>query len=122
MAANRKRHISALQHRVSEAHNAEGLPVPYASIGGQVYVVSTFRNNERWVNLTSALPGADWPRQHRRMVRKRPDAMQEKNVNAKGKNGKIIKVAGCSPISEVLLVEPDTTVADDINLARCKQR
>ncbi len=32
---------------------------------------------------------------------------------AKGKNGKTIKVAGCSPIREgVLLIRPDTTLAD----------
>ena len=40
-------------------------------------------------------------------------AMQEKERERKGKNGKIIKVAGCSPIREgVLLVRPDTTLAD----------
>ena len=40
-------------------------------------------------------------------------AMQEKERERKGKNGKIIKVAGCSPIREgVLLIKPDTTLAD----------
>ena len=40
-------------------------------------------------------------------------AMQEKERERKGKNGKIIKVAGCSPIREgVLLIRPDTTLAD----------
>ena len=39
--------------------------------------------------------------------------MQEKERERKGKNGKIIKVAGCSPIREgVLLIKPDTTLAD----------
>ena len=39
--------------------------------------------------------------------------MQEKERERKGKNGKIIKVAGCSPIREgVLLIRPDTTLAD----------
>ena len=39
--------------------------------------------------------------------------MQEKERERKGKNGKIIKVAGCSPIREgVLLVRSDTTLAD----------
>ena len=39
--------------------------------------------------------------------------MQEKERERKGKNGKIIKVAGCSPICEgVLLIRPDTTLAD----------
>ena len=41
-------------------------------------------------------------------------AMQEKERERKEKNGKIIKVAGCStPSSEgVLLIRPDTTLAD----------
>ena len=40
-------------------------------------------------------------------------AMQEKERERKGKNGKIIKVAGCSPIREgVLLIRPDTTLTD----------
>ena len=39
--------------------------------------------------------------------------MQEKERERKGKNGKIIKVAGCSPIREgVLLIRPDTTLAN----------
>lgn len=39
--------------------------------------------------------------------------MQEKERERKGKNGKIIKVAGCSPIREgVLLIKPDTTLVD----------
>lgn len=40
-------------------------------------------------------------------------AMQEKERERKGKNGKIIKVAGYSPIREgVMLIRPDTTLAD----------
>ena len=48
------------------------------------------------------------------MVKKKTGrAMQEKERERKGKNGKIIKVAGCSPIREgVLLIRPDTTLAD----------
>ena len=39
--------------------------------------------------------------------------MQEKERERKGRNGKITKVAGCSPIREgVLLIRPDTTLAD----------
>ena len=38
---------------------------------------------------------------------------REKERERKGKNGKIIKVAGCSPIREgVLLIRPDTKLAD----------
>ena len=40
-------------------------------------------------------------------------AMQEKERERKTKSGKIIKVAGCSPIREgVLLIKPDTTLED----------
>ena len=40
-------------------------------------------------------------------------AMQEKERERKGKNGKTVKIAGCSPIREgVLLVRSDTTLAD----------
>ena len=48
------------------------------------------------------------------MVKEKTErAMQEKERERKGKNGKIIKVAGCSPIREgVLLIRPDTTLAD----------
>ena len=40
-------------------------------------------------------------------------AMQKKERERKTKSGKIIKVAGCSPIREgVLLIKPDTTLED----------
>ena len=40
--------------------------------------------------------------------------MQEKERERKTKSGKIIKVAGCSPIREgVLLIKPNTTLEDD---------
>ena len=39
--------------------------------------------------------------------------MLEKERERKGKNGKIVRIAGCSPIREgVLLVRSDTTLAD----------
>ena len=46
-------------------------------------------------------------------------AMQEKERERKTKSGKIIKVAGCSPIREgVLLIKPDTTLEDVADLAK----
>ena len=50
--------------------------------------------------------------------------MQEKERERKGKNGKIIKVAGCSPIREgVLLIKADTTLNDlRIFCDKCNQR
>ncbi|WP_305233893.1 mobilization protein, partial [uncultured Bacteroides sp.] len=61
----------------------------------------------------------------KRMVKEKTGrAMQEKERERKGKNGKIIKVAGCSPIREgVLLVRPNTTLADVRKFGEeCKQR
>ena len=51
-------------------------------------------------------------------------AMQEKERERKGKNGKIIKVAGCSPIREgVLLIKPDTTLEEVRKFGEmCRQR
>ena len=45
-------------------------------------------------------------------------------MSAKGKNGKIIKVAGCSPIREgVLLIKPDTTLEEVRKFGEmCRQR
>ena len=50
--------------------------------------------------------------------------MQEKERERKGKNGKIIKVAGCSPIREgVLLIKPDTTLEEVRKFGEmCRQR
>ena len=58
---------------------------------------------------------------------------KDKVLERKGKNGKITKVAGCSPIREgVLLVRSDTTLADvrkfgeecqrQIGRASCRER
>ena len=51
-------------------------------------------------------------------------AMQEKERERKTKSGKIIKVAGCSPIREgVLLIKPDTTLEDVRRFGEeCQQR
>ena len=50
----------------------------------------------------------------RQMVKEKTGrAMQEKERERKSKNGKIVKIAGCLPIREgVLLVRSDTTLAD----------
>ena len=50
--------------------------------------------------------------------------MQEKERERKTKSGKIIKVAGCSPIREgVLLIKPDTTLEDVRRFGEeCQQR
>lgn len=50
--------------------------------------------------------------------------MQEKECERKGKNGMVIKVAGCSPIREgALLIRLDTTLADVCKLDKeCQRR
>ena len=82
----------------------------------RIYVVPELStNNEQWINPDFGTPEL---RTHydniKQMVKEKTGrAMQEKERERKGKNGKIIKVAGCSPIREgVLLIRPDTTLAD----------
>ena len=82
----------------------------------KVYVVSELSaNNEQWINPGFGSPNLQTHYENiKRMVKEKTGrAMQEKERERKGKNGKIIKVAGCSPIREgVLLIRPDTTLAD----------
>ena len=72
-------------------------------------------NNEYWIN--PRLGDYDLQTHYdniKQMVKARTGrAMQEKERERKTKSGKIIKVAGCSPIREgVLLIKPDTTLED----------
>ena len=72
-------------------------------------------NNEQWINPDFGSPDLQAHYENiKRMVKEKTGrAMQEKERERKGKNGKIIKVAGCSPIREgVLLIRPETTLAD----------
>ena len=82
----------------------------------KVYVVSELSaNNEQWINPDFGNPELQAHYEDiKRMVKEKTGrAMQEKERERKGKNGKIIKVAGCSPIREgVLLIRPDTTLED----------
>ena len=82
----------------------------------RIYVVPELStDNEQWINPDFGTPEL---RTHydniKQMVKEKTGrAMQEKERERKGKNGRIIKVAGCSPIREgVLLIRPDTTLAD----------
>jgi hypothetical protein len=72
-------------------------------------------DNEQWINPNFGTPELQTHYDNiKRMVKEKTGrAMQEKERERKGKNGKIIKVAGCSPIREgVLLIRADTTLAD----------
>ena len=82
----------------------------------QIYIVPELTsNNEQWINPDFGSPDLQAHYENiKRMVKEKTGrAMQEKERERKGKNGKIIKVAGCSPIREgVLLIRPETTLAD----------
>ena len=82
----------------------------------RIYIVPELTsNNEQWINPGFGSPDLQTHYENiKRMVKEKTGrAMQEKERERKGKNGKIIKVAGCSPIREgVLLIRPDTTLAD----------
>ena len=82
----------------------------------QIYIVPELTaDNEQWINPDFGSPDLQAHYENiKRMVKEKTGrAMQEKERERKGKNGKIIKVAGCSPIREgVLLIRPDTTLAD----------
>ena len=109
-------HIKPCNIASSEAHNRR-TPEYLRNIGeSRIYIVPELSaENEQWINPAF---GHDDLRIHydniKRMVKEKTGrAMQEKERERKGRNGKIIKVAGCSPIREgVLLIKPDTTLDD----------
>ena len=74
----------------------------------RTYVVPELStDNEQWINPDFGSPDL---RMHydniRQMVKEKTGrAMQEKERERKGKNGKIVKIAGCSPIREGLVEE-----------------
>ena len=116
MATKSSIHIKPCNIASSEAHNRRTAEYMRNIGESRIYVVPELStNNEQWINPDF---GTSELRTHydniKRMVKEKTGrAMQEKERGRKGKNGKIIKVAGCSPIREgVLLIRPDTTLAD----------
>ena len=83
-------------------------------------------DNEHWIN--PRIGGYDLQTHYdniKQMVKaKTGRAMQEKERERKTKSGKIVKVAGCSPIREgVLLIKPNTTLEDIRRFGEeCQQR
>lgn len=80
----------------------------------RIYIVSELpAYNEQWTNPDFDNPTVSAHDHIKQMVKEKISrAMQEKECERKGKNGKFIKVAGCSPIREgILLIRPDTTLA-----------
>ena len=82
----------------------------------KIYIVPELTaGNEQWINSGFGNPDLQVHYDNiKRMVKEKTGrAMQERERERKGKNGKIVKLAGCSPIREgVLLIRPDTTLAD----------
>ena len=116
MATKSSIHIKPCNVASSEAHNRRTAEYMRNIGKSKVYVVSELSvNNEQWINLDFGSPELQTYYENiKRMVKEKTGrAMQEKERERKGKNGKIIKVAGCSPIREgVLLIRPDTTLTD----------
>ena len=116
MATKSSIHIKPCNVASSEAHNRRTAEYMRNIGKSKVYVVSELSaNNEQWINPDFGNPELQAHYEDiKRMVKEKTGrAMQEKERERKGKNGKIIKVAGCSPIREgVLLIRPDTTLED----------
>jgi len=116
MATKSSIHIKPCNVASSEAHNRRTAEYMRNIGKSKVYVVSELSaNNEQWINPDFGNPELQAHYEDiKRMVKEKTGrAMQEKERERKGKNGKIIKVAGCSPIREgVLLIRPDTTLVD----------
>ena len=116
MATKSSIHIKPCNVASSEAHNRRTAEYMRNIGKSKVYVVSELSaNNEQWINPDFGNPELQAHYEDiKRMVKEKTGrAMQEKERERKGKNGKIIKVAGCSPIREgVLLIRPDTALAD----------
>lgn len=116
MATKSSIHIKPCRIASSEAHNRRTAEYMRNIRESRIYVVPELStDNEQWINPDFGTPEL---RTHydniKQMVKEKTGrAMQEKERERKGKNGKIIKVAGCSPIREgVLLIRADTTLAD----------
>ena len=116
MATKSSIHIKPCNIASSEAHNRRTAEYMRNIGESRIYIVPELStDNEQWINPDFGTPEL---RTHydniKQMVKEKTErAMQEKERERKGKNGKIIKVAGCSPIREgVLLIRPDTTLAD----------
>ena len=116
MATKSSIHIKPCNVASSEAHNRRTAEYMRNIGKSKIYIVSELTaDNEQWINPDFGSPELQAHYEDiKRMVKEKTGrAMQEKERERKGKNGKIIKVAGCSPIREgVLLIRPDTTLAD----------
>ena len=116
MATKSSIHIKSCNVKSSGAHNRRTAEYMRNIGESKIYIVPELSaDNEQWINPGFGNPDLQAHYDYiKQMVKEKTGrAMQEKERERKGKNGKIIKVAGCSPIREgVLLIRPDTTLAD----------
>ena len=116
MAIKSSVHIKSCNTKSSEAHNRRTAEYMRNIGESKIYIVSELSaDNEQWVNPEFGNSNLQTHYDNIKQIVKEKTgrAMQEKERERKGKNGKIIKVAGCSPIREgVLLIKPDTTLVD----------
>ena len=116
MAIKSSIHIKPCNTKSSEVHNRRTAEYMRNIGESRIYIVPELSaDNEQWINPDFGNSNLQTHYDNiKRMVKEKTGrAMQEKERERKGKNGKIIKVAGCSPIREgVLLIKPDTTLAD----------
>ena len=127
MATKSSIHIKPCKVTSSGAHNRRTAEYMRNIGKSQIYIVPELTsNNEQWINPDFGSPDLQAHYENiKRMVKEKTGrAMQEKERERKGKNGKIIKVAGCSPIREgVLLIRPETTLANVCKLGEeCQKR
>ncbi len=116
MATKSSIHIKPCNISSSEAHNRRTAEYMRNIGESKIYVIPELStDNEQWINPYFGTPELRTHYENiKQMVKEKTGrAMQEKERERKGRNGKIIKVAGCSPIREgVLLIKPDTTLDD----------
>ncbi len=116
MATKSSIHIKPCNISSSEAHNRRTAEYMRNIGESKIYVIPELStDNEQWINPYFGNPDLRTHYENiKQMVKEKTGrAMQEKERERKGRNGKIIKVAGCSPIREgVLLIKPDTTLDD----------
>lgn len=116
MATKSSIHIKPCNTKSSEAHNRRTAEYMRNIGESKIYIVPELSaDNEQWVNpnFDNSNLQTHYDNIKQMVKEKTGRVMQEKERERKGKNGKVIKVAGCSPIREgVLLIKPDTTLAD----------
>ena len=127
MAIKSSIHIKPCNISSSEAHNLRTLEYMRNIGESKIYLIPELvADNEHWIN--PRLGDYDLQTHYddiKQMVKaKTGRAMQEKERERKTKSGKIIKVAGCSPIREgILLIKPDTTLEDVCRFGEeCRER